>query len=81
MKAGHDGEQSQRRWSAGERKRALSESGAKNRSYDDTSARAQKSYDRYVALARDAAARGDPVEMENCYQHAEHFLRVIKERP
>ena len=23
---------------------------------------------------------GDPVEMENCYQYAEHFLQVMKER-
>ena len=30
-----------------------------------------------MALARDAAAAGDTIEMENCYQHAEHFLRVM----
>jgi hypothetical protein len=77
MNDGHDANRSQRRWSAGERKRAPS--GARNRSHDDTGARAQKSYDNYVRLARDAAATGDTVEMENCYQHAEHFFRVMKE--
>ena len=39
---------------------------------------AQRSYERYLALARDAAAVGDAVEMENCYQHAEHFFRTMK---
>jgi hypothetical protein len=53
---------------------------ARNRGYDDTSARAQPSYEKYLALARNALARGDAVEMEDCYQHAEHFLRVMKER-
>jgi uncharacterized protein DUF4167 len=38
---------------------------------------AARSHERYVALARDAAARGDEVGMENFYQHAEHFFRVM----
>ena len=33
---------------------------------------------RYIALARDARMRGDLVEMENCYQHAEHYFRVLR---
>ena len=37
---------------------------------------AARSHERYLALARDAASRGDEVEMENCYQHAEHFFRT-----
>ena len=41
---------------------------------------AQRNYERYLALARDAAASGDMVEMENCYQHAEHYFRMMKER-
>ena len=75
----HDAKRSPRRWSGGERKRATS--AARNGNRDDTSAKAQKSYERYMALARDAAAAGDTIEMENCYQHAEHFLRVMIERP
>ena len=38
----------------------------------------QRSYERYVTLAREAAAVGDTVEMENCYQHAEHFFRAMR---
>ena len=44
------------------------------------SANAQRNYERYMALAREAALSGDNVEMENCYQHAEHYFRVMKER-
>jgi hypothetical protein len=39
---------------------------------------AQRSYEWYVALAREAASAGDVVEMENCYQHAEHFFRTLR---
>jgi hypothetical protein len=34
----------------------------------------------YLALAQAAALTGDAVETENCYQHAEHYYRVMKER-
>ena len=78
MHDGHDAKRSPRRWPGGERKRVTS--AARNGNRDDTSAKAQKSYERYIALARDAAAAGDTIEMENCYQYAEHFLRVMKER-
>ena len=40
----------------------------------------KKSYARYVAMARAAALKGDAVETENCYQHAEHFFRVMNAR-
>jgi hypothetical protein len=33
--------------------------------------------EKYVQLARDAQASGDPVAAENYYQHAEHYYRVI----
>lgn len=32
---------------------------------------------RYMSLARDAAAAGDPVLAENYMQHAEHYYRII----
>jgi len=48
--------------------------------HGNSSASAQKNYERYVALAREAALRGDTIEMENCYQHAEHYFRVMRER-
>jgi len=33
--------------------------------------------ERYLALARDAASQDDRVTAENCYQHAEHYLRLL----
>jgi hypothetical protein len=30
-------------------------------------------------LAREATLAGDTVEAENCYQHAEHYFRVMRE--
>jgi Domain of unknown function (DUF4167) len=34
-------------------------------------------FERYVALAREAAASGDRITAENLYQHAEHYFRVM----
>jgi len=48
------------------------------RGHDTTSAR--RNYQRYVALAREAGLKGDAVEAENCYQHAEHFYRLMREQ-
>jgi hypothetical protein len=42
------------------------------------SGNAKQSYERYLAKARDAQLSGDTIEMENCYQHAEHYFRVMK---
>jgi hypothetical protein len=39
---------------------------------------ARQQYERYLARAREAQVAGDVVEMENCYQHAEHYLRVMR---
>jgi Domain of unknown function (DUF4167) len=33
--------------------------------------------DKYLQLARDAQASGDPVGAENYFQHAEHYFRLI----
>lgn len=33
--------------------------------------------EKYLQLARDAMASGDPVTAENLYQHAEHYFRLI----
>ncbi|MDD3029290.1 MAG: DUF4167 domain-containing protein [Alphaproteobacteria bacterium] len=35
-------------------------------------------YEKYQALARDAAAGGDRIVAENYLQHAEHYFRVIE---
>jgi hypothetical protein len=34
-------------------------------------------FERYVALAREAAAAGDRIAAENYYQHAEHYFRIM----
>ena len=44
------------------------------------SGNAHRNYERYLTLAREAASKGDTIEMENCYQHAEHYFRVLRER-
>lgn len=33
--------------------------------------------EKYLALARDAAASGDRIQAENYLQHAEHYFRII----
>jgi hypothetical protein len=37
---------------------------------------AHQIFERYIALAREAAIGGDPITEENFYQHAEHYFRV-----
>ena len=43
-------------------------------------ANARSNYERYTALAKDAARRGETIEAENLFQHAEHYFRVMRER-
>jgi len=50
-----------------------------SRRHGQISANAEKSYHSYMSLAREAASRGDTIAAENFYQHAEHFLRLLKE--
>jgi hypothetical protein len=38
----------------------------------------RQKYESYLARAREAQLAGDLIEMENCYQHAEHYLRLTK---
>lgn len=49
------------------------------RSRGDNVARAKQSFERYTALARDAASAGNDIDAENFYQHAEHYLRTMRE--
>ena len=53
---------------------------AAQRQRQNGSGNAHRNYERYVALAREAQRNGDAVEMENCYQHAEHYFRVMNDR-
>jgi len=34
-------------------------------------------FERYIALAREAASSGDRITAENLYQHAEHYFRIM----
>jgi hypothetical protein len=34
-------------------------------------------FERYIALAREAATAGDRIAAENLYQHAEHYFRIM----
>src|SRR5665213_308460 len=34
-------------------------------------------FERYVAMAREAATAGDRIAAENLYQHAEHYFRLM----
>jgi len=38
---------------------------------------AQRSYERYLALAQEEARSGNVVGAENYYQHAEHYYRLM----
>jgi len=40
---------------------------------------AQRSYERYLVLARAEALTGDRIAAENYYQHAEHYFRSMTE--
>jgi len=69
---------------AGDRGRAAKfrphQAPVQGRPHPNGTANAQRNYERYMALAREAALSGDKVEMENFYQHAEHYFRVMRER-
>lgn len=41
-------------------------------------ANARQHYERYLARAREAQLAGDTIEMENCYQHADHYFRLMR---
>lgn len=45
-----------------------------------STANAKRNYERYITLARNAASTSDAIEIENFYQHAEHYFRLMKEQ-
>ena len=80
MNEGRNAKKPQRRWShASPPNHGSNPRPGGSRRQDNTSASAQRSYDSYLALAREAASKGDTIAAENFYQHAEHFLRLLKE--
>jgi hypothetical protein len=53
-------------------------SAARDRRNGGSLGNARQKYESYLARAREAQLAGDIVEMENCYQHAEHYLRLLR---
>jgi hypothetical protein len=47
------------------------------RSHSNGFQSAQRSFERYLALAQDEARSGNVVGAENYYQHAEHYFRLM----
>ena len=41
---------------------------------------AEKSFEKYTSLAKEAMSAGDKTLSENYLQHADHFMRIIEER-
>ena len=56
------------------------QAGSRHGNPRQTAANARSRYESYITMARDAAARGDTIEAENLYQHAEHYFRVLREQ-
>ncbi|MET4260702.1 hypothetical protein ABIC09_005665 [Bradyrhizobium sp. S3.12.5] len=52
---------------------------ARNGIASNSSRNAQRHYERYLALARAEALKGDRIAAENYFQHAEHYLRSMRE--
>jgi uncharacterized protein DUF4167 len=42
---------------------------------------AQRSYERYLTLARAEVQNGNTIEAENYYQYAEHYFRSMRPDP
>ena len=41
---------------------------------------AEKSFEKYTSLAKEAMSAGDKTLSENYLQHADHFMRIIEDR-
>jgi Domain of unknown function (DUF4167) len=51
------------------------------RSDSTNSQSAQRSYERYLALARAEVQNGNTIAAENYYQYAEHYFRSMRPDP
>ena len=41
---------------------------------------AEKSFEKYTSLAKEATSSGDKTLLENYLQHADHFMRIIEDK-
>ena len=55
-------------------------SNGQNRNNFRNTLSAEKSLEKYNALAKEATSSGDKISSENYLQHVDHFMRIIKDR-
>ena len=62
------------------RLRSNSFSSSNTRNYFKTPQSAEKLFEKYNALAKEALSSGDKTLSENYFQHADHFMRIIENK-
>ena len=62
------------------RLRSHSFSNGQNRNNFRTSLSAEKLFEKYTSLAKEATSSGDKTLAENYFQHADHFMRIVENR-
>jgi len=62
------------------RLRSNSFSNSQTRNHFRTPQSAEKSFEKYNTLAKEALTSGDKTLSENYFQHADHFIRVIENK-
>ena len=62
------------------RLRSNSFSNSQTRNHFRTSQSAEKLFEKYNTLAKEALSSGDKTLSENYFQHADHFMRIIENK-
>ena len=62
------------------RPRSNSFSNSQTRNHFRTPQSAEKLFEKYNALAKEALSSGDKILSENYFQHADHFMRIIEDK-
>ena len=62
-----------------ERLRSNSFSNSQTRNHFKTPLSAEKLFEKYNSLAKEALSSGDKTLSENYFQHADHFMRIIQD--
>ena len=62
------------------RLRSNSFSNSQTRNHFRTPQSAEKSFEKYNTLAKEALTSGDKTLSENYFQHADHFMRIIENK-
>ena len=62
------------------RQRLNSFTNGQNRNNFRTPLSAEKLFEKYTSLAKEATSSGDKTLSENYLQHADHFMRIIEEK-